>query len=119
MKILVVDDQLGVRLLLSEALEDEGFTIETAANGKEALEKIEVMQPELILLDLKMPIMTGTEVLEQLNSKGIQKKVIMMTAYGEEDIQETIRYQGVCGYINKPFDLDEVKEKISRIYSDC
>lgn len=107
--ILIVDDQPGVRRLLFEAFIDQGFRVETASNGAEAIRKTIAAAPLLILLDIKMPGMSGLETLEELHriNPGIQ--VVMMTAYGELDILAETRSRGVKHYINKPFDLNEVR----------
>ncbi len=106
--ILIVDDQPGVRRLLFEAFVDQGLRVDTASSGAEAIRKTIAAAPLLILLDIKMPGMSGLETLEELHriNPGIQ--VVMMTAYEELDMLAETRSRGVH-YINKPFDLDEVR----------
>lgn len=107
--ILIVDDQLGVRRLLFEAFIDQGLRVETASSGAEAIRKTIAATPLLILLDIKMPGMSGLETLEELQRINPEIQVVMMTAYGELDILVETRSRGVQHYINKPFDLDEVR----------
>ncbi|HHU86072.1 MAG: response regulator [Pelotomaculaceae bacterium] len=107
--ILIVDDQPGVRRLLFEAFIDQGLRVETASSGAEAIRKTIAATPLLILLDIKMPGMSGLETLEELQRINPEIQVVMMTAYGELDILVETRSRGVQHYINKPFDLDEVR----------
>lgn len=107
--LLVVDDQAGVRRLLSEALCDEGYKVETASSGPEAIKMISAVNPYLILLDIKMPVMNGLETLEEIRKIYPDVPVVMMTAYGELDIVFEAKKRGVKHYINKPFDLNEVR----------
>lgn len=107
--LLIIDDQAGVRRLLCEALCDGGYRVETASSGLEALKKIGTVSPSLILLDIKMPVMSGLETLEELHKICPEVPVVMMTAYGELDIVIEAKKRGVQHYINKPFDLNEVR----------
>jgi two-component system response regulator (stage 0 sporulation protein F) len=83
--------------------------VETASSGAEAIRKTIAATPLLILLDIKMPGMSGLETLEELQRINPEIQVVMMTAYGELDILVETRSRGVQHYINKPFDLDEVR----------
>lgn len=113
--MLVVDDQLGVRRLLAEAFKDQGITVILAANGYEALEKLKEHLPDLVLLDMKMPGMSGLEVLREIKRLYPRQAVVMMTAYGElEIVREALRL-GVKEYIAKPFDINELRLLVHRI----
>ncbi|HBC91704.1 MAG TPA: two-component system response regulator [Pelotomaculum sp.] len=107
--LLIVDDQAGVRRLLYEAFSDEGYLVETASSGLEAIMKVSDKSPLLVLLDIKMPGMSGLETLDELLKIIPQTPVVMMTAYGELDIVAEAKRRGVKHYINKPFDLDEIR----------
>ncbi len=104
-KVLVIDDQLGIRRLLMEVLTEDGFTVLTAANGYEGIQKVKDGNPALILMDMKMPGMDGIETLRELKRLGWADKVIMMTAYGELDLVNQARELGAHAYITKPFDI--------------
>lgn len=108
--ILVVDDQDGVRRLLVETFRDQGFSVDLAANGYEALEKLNDKAPDLILLDMKMPGMNGLEVLRQIKQRYPDQAVIMMTAYGELEIVNEAINLGVKECITKPFDINQLRE---------
>lgn len=107
--LLIVDDQVGVRRLLYEAFRDEGYRVEMASSGMEAIKKVSLSIPLLVLLDIKMPGLNGLETLEELRRINPDIPVVMMTAYGELDIIAEAKRRGVQHYINKPFDLDEVR----------
>lgn len=110
--ILIVDDQAGVRRLICEALLDDGYLTEQAANGNEALEKIKQKKYNLILLDMKMPGMNGLETLKEIRKLDIDVSVIIMTAYGELDILEEAGKQGVQKHLSKPFDLNDLRSLV-------
>src|SRR3712207_5279569 len=104
--ILVVDDDPDIRALLTELLEGEGFHVTTAANGREALDRIGEHRPRLALLDLQMPVMNGWELLAHLRQARAAVPVIFMSA-GARVRAEAERH-GADGYLAKPFDLEEV-----------
>lgn len=107
--ILIVDDQTGVRRLLCEAFIEDGYNIEQASGGAEALQKIAADTPDLVLLDIKMPGMNGLQTLRELRKTRPDLIVVMMTAYGELDMINEVKGMGVVHYIVKPFDLNEVR----------
>jgi len=113
-----VDDQAGVRRLLFEAFTDEGYHVETASSGMEAIVKARDKFPLLVLLDIKMPGMSGLETLDELLKIIPQTPVVMMTAYGELDIVAEAKRRGVKHYINKPFDLNEIRYLIKGLLSE-
>lgn len=101
-KILLVDDDPALKELLREALQGKGYTVDTAVNGREALEKIERFPPDLILLDVIMPEMDGFETLEALRAKDTDTPVIMLTGNGSiPDAIRAIRL-GAEDYLEKP-----------------
>ena len=113
-KVLVVDDEPNVLRSLAQYLTIEDFTVETASNGMEALEKVESFHPELILLDVMMPGMDGFEVLDKVkaNPAHAQTPIIMLTA--KDQSADVLKgYQsGATSYLVKPFNLDELVETI-------
>jgi two-component system response regulator (stage 0 sporulation protein F) len=106
--LLIVDDQAGVRRFLSEAFSGEGYTVETASNGAEAVKKASARPPSLILLDFKMPGMSGFETLEELRRIAPDAPVIVITAFNDPDIVDEAKKRGAQCCINKPFDLHEI-----------
>ncbi|WP_093793883.1 response regulator [Sporomusa acidovorans] len=103
--ILVIDDQPGIRRLLTEVLQDEGYHVITAANGYEGIQAALTVNPNVILMDMKMPGMDGIEALKELKRQGQGDQVIMMTAYGELDMVNEAKEAGMRDYITKPFDI--------------
>jgi len=106
-KILVVDDEEGIRLLFKEELEEEGYEVDVAAGGAEALKKLRTAKPDLVTLDLKMPGMGGLEVLEQIRKEDKDLPVIICTAYG--DYKRDLTTWASDAYIVKSSDLTELK----------
>jgi len=115
--VLVVDDQPGIRRLLMEVLTEEGYNVDTAANGYECIEKTKVLKPDLILMDMKMPGMDGIETLRELKQLNEADKVIMMTAYGELGLVTIAKELGAYAYLTKPFDIIELCTMIGQVLS--
>jgi DNA-binding response OmpR family regulator len=113
-RILVVDDEKNIRTLFRDELEEEGYAVETAGSGREALERIEADTPDLVVLDIRMEDMTGIEVLEELRKTNQALPVIMCTAVRGLKDDFTIWDAHVSDYITKPVDLDDLKEKIKK-----
>lgn len=111
-KILVVDDQFGIRVLLKELLEQDGYSIYQAANGPGALQIVQDERPDLILLDMKIPGMDGLEILRHIRDIDPAVKVIMMTAYGELDLVREADELGVVAHFTKPFDIEVIRQVI-------
>lgn len=106
MKVLVIDDDSGLRRTVSLLLEDEGHVVQTAADGDEGLQKSIDWEPDLVLTDVRMPGLDGIGLLERLQESGSGAQVIVMTAYGSQDLAiEAIR-KGAWDYIDKPFAPD-------------
>jgi len=105
-QVLVIDDQPGIRRLLTEVLKEAGYEVITAANGYEGLEKVKELNPDLVLLDMKMPGMDGIETLCELKRRDFKSGIIMMTAYGELDLLNAAKEQGAHDYVIKPFDIN-------------
>ncbi|HZK54829.1 MAG TPA: response regulator [Desulfosporosinus sp.] len=115
-KILIADDQLGVRTLLVEIFQDDQHDVKTAENGEEALRIFIDFKPELIVLDMKMPVMNGLEALRKIRVLDSQVAVIMMTAYGDIETMDTAKGLGILYFIAKPFDLFELRDRVSKIF---
>ena len=113
-RILVVDDQLGVRKLLLEAFKDDGYDVELAASGQEAIEKVSKSRPEIILMDMKMPGMNGLDTLAEIEKIEKSIEVVIMTAYGELELVVEAKKMGIKEYITKPFDINELKDIVKR-----
>ncbi|SMF92558.1 two-component system, response regulator, stage 0 sporulation protein F [Paenibacillus uliginis N3/975] len=108
-KVLIVDDQNGIRILLMEVFSSEGYETYQAANGKIALDIVRKHEPDLVLLDMKIPGMDGLEILKHIKQMNPDIKVIMMTAYGELDMIKEATDLGALMHFTKPFDIDEMR----------
>ncbi|AIQ10702.1 response regulator [Paenibacillus durus] len=112
-KVLIVDDQNGIRILLMEVFNSEGYTTLQAANGKAALDIVRSDCPDLVLLDMKIPGMDGLEILKHIKEINSGVKVIMMTAYGELDMIKEATKLGALMHFTKPFDIDEMRVAVN------
>ena len=112
--VLVVDDDQSHCTLVCDLLQDMGYCTRAAANGREALDVLEERMPLAVLLDLRMPVMSGWAVLEALRklprARGLP--ILIISAYGFEWEAELV---GASGYVSKPVDLDRVRETVLRI----
>ncbi|ASS89534.1 MULTISPECIES: response regulator [Aeribacillus] len=113
-KILIVDDQYGIRILLNEVFNKEGYQTFQAANGFQALEIAENHSPDLVLLDMKIPGMDGIEILKTLKKVNPDIRVIIMTAYGELDMIQEAKDLGALTHFAKPFDIDELRDTVRK-----
>ena len=111
-KILIVDDQFGIRILLNEVLQTEGYQIFQAANGIQALEIMKEHAPDLVLLDMKIPGMDGIEILKRIKVIDPDIRVIIMTAYGELDMIQEAKEFGALTHFPKPFDITDIREAV-------
>ena len=112
-KILVVDDEENIRLLFKEELEDEGFQVDLARNGEEALKKVSLFKADLITLDIKMPGMDGIETLKRIRETERQLPVVLCSAYGE--YKQDISTWASDAYVVKCADMTELKDTIRRL----
>jgi CheY-like chemotaxis protein len=113
----VVDDQASIRRLLETGLGEAGAEVWTAPEGASALQMLETLLPELILLDLSMPGATGWDVLESLRASGRHRgvPVILQTSADDFDSFDRARKLGVAAFVSKPFRLGEVVETCRRV----
>ncbi|MDI4648864.1 response regulator [Cohnella hashimotonis] len=112
-RLLIVDDQIGIRILLLEVFSVEGYETFQAANGRAALEIVRTHTPDLVLLDMKIPGMDGLEILKKIKEMNRDVKVIMMTAYGELDMIKEATDLGALMHFTKPFDIDELRVAVN------
>lgn len=114
---LVVDDTKLHRTLVAKCLEDEGYTVTTSCRGKDALELLQKESYDLIFLDIKMPFMSGTEILRQIRQKGIATPVVITTAYATVKNAVECTKLGAVAYLQKPFTIKKLKAYIHHIES--
>ncbi len=112
--ILVVDDDASYRALICDLLQEMGYQAAEASNGREALDCLERHLPSAILLDLRMPVMSGWVLLDLLKKMPDTKElpIIVISAYGYEWEAALI---GASGYVSKPVDLEEIRATVERV----
>ncbi|AOY77951.1 sigma-54-dependent transcriptional regulator [Clostridium formicaceticum] len=116
-KILIVDDEKNIRLALKQCLLAEKYEVETAVNGLEGYEKIMAEDFDAVLLDMKMPGLTGIEVLQKVRSEGKKVSIIMMTAYGTIEKAVEAMKLGAIDFLSKPFAPEEIRMIIKDVLS--
>lgn len=108
-KFLVIDDTKNIRMLLKTCLEIEGHDVYIASDGNEALDLMSSDKFDLIFMDIKMPKISGTEVLRKMRDLGISTPVIIMTAFGTVKNAVECTKLGAISYLQKPFTSEKVK----------
>ena len=115
-KILVVDDEEIIRDSLFYILEKEGYEVDKAENGKTAYDKMIANHFDLVITDIEMPVMRGTELLEKIKTLNVQTSVIVITAFGSLETAITALRNGASDYILKPVEFDELLIKTKRLF---
>ena len=113
--MLVVDDDPDIRELLFTALEDEGYEVVPAANGQEALAIIQTFRPDVIVLDLMMPVMDGWQFARELRARDEDIPIVLLSA--ARDLRTHAAALSAAEIIEKPFDLSDLLPKIARVAS--
>ncbi len=111
-KILLVDDEEGIQLLYREEFEDDGYTVDSAYNGEEALEIFRKTPPDLVILDINMPGMNGIEVLRQMKEMKPDLPVILSSAY--QEYKQDFGTWASEEYIVKSANMDELKAAVRK-----
>ena len=117
-RLLYADDEPALRELVQNHLSLEGFEVETAADGVEAIALIDKNRYDLILLDVHMPKKDGVEVLKYIKNKKITSRLIMLTGDGDPHIVSECAKYGAMDYLTKPYNYHELIEAIDRVLSD-
>ncbi|MDF1615194.1 response regulator [Desulfurivibrio dismutans] len=111
-KILLVDDEESIHLLYREELEEEGFEVHSALTGEEALERLGIVKPDLIILDINMPGMNGIEALRRIKEINSAIPVILCSAY--QEFKQDLASWASEEYIVKSADLSELKAAVKK-----
>ncbi|MBD2690237.1 response regulator [Anabaena catenula] len=115
-KVLIAEDDEDCRVMLSLLLDQEGWDVREAKDGKEALEKVFKCQPDLLILDNRMPELTGVEVYQHLQTQGINLAIIFATAYGYPE--ELVSTLGISYWVTKPYDIPKLLETMELAYEN-
>lgn len=109
-RVLVVDDELGIRDLLRELLGDEGFEVRTAPDGAAGLLVLHGWTPDVILLDINMPVLDGYGFARECRERGLRVPIVVITA--GERLPHAAEQTGAVAYVAKPFDLDALMDVV-------
>jgi len=118
-KILIADDETGIRRVMTLLLRDEGYEVIAVENGQEVLDVLLTFQPDVVLLDQQMPVLTGVETLEQIKKICPNQIVIFVTAFGSIALAVDAVKKGAYDFIEKPFDNDNLILKVGRAVEHC
>jgi two-component system response regulator AtoC len=116
-RVLIADDDASIRTLLKEMLSDEGYEIVEVKSGAEVLRSVPKVEPNLVILDFKMPDMDGIEVLRRLGSQGQKVPVLMLTGFGSASTAIEATKLGAFDYVTKPFDVADVLHRVRQVYN--
>jgi DNA-binding NtrC family response regulator len=111
-RILVVDDDESIRKVLAAILEDNGYAVDTAKNGKEAIEKSKVRFYNLALIDIRLPDIEGTQLLKKIERTTPKMRKIIITGYPSLQNAVEALNKGADAYVLKPFDIDDILRTI-------
>ena len=107
-KVLIIEDEPNMVIGLKDSCEYEGYEVSVARNGKEGLEKASTEKPDIILLDVMLPLMSGIDVCRTLRTRGIETPIVMLTARGQETDKVVGLEVGADDYVTKPFSIKEL-----------
>ena len=110
--ILIIDDDPAIRATVAEILTSEGYSVATAINGADGLRSLDRLDPALVLLDMRMPILDGWGFARALQARGIQVPILVMTA--AQDARRWAREINAEGYVAKPFELLDLLDAVGR-----
>ncbi|MGL5867501.1 response regulator [Clostridium chrysemydis] len=113
---LVVDDTKNIRLLLSKSLESDGFIVHSANNANEALNLVKEFDFDIAFIDIKMPNVSGTALLQMLRDEGYEFPVVIMTAFGTIKNAVTTTQLGAKAYLQKPFTSNTIRKTLSEVF---
>jgi response regulator RpfG family c-di-GMP phosphodiesterase len=118
--VLVVDDSHTIRRLVAQALEEAGFTVITAENGRQALKRIDEQRPDLIISDIDMPEMNGIDLCKTLRADPALAVIpfVIMSANSDRSTMRRLLYLGAASYLVKPFSLEQIVITVERLLSD-
>lgn len=115
-RILVIDDDPNIRVTLQDILKAEGYSIWIKESAVQAFHELDTIRPDLILLDIRLPILDGIDFLHIIKNKGTPAKVIIMTGFDDVTRERAI-FMGATNYIRKPFHVEKIKRLIANVIS--
>ncbi len=110
--ILIVEDDMGIRVILQDTLESQGYDVKTAEDGIKGLELAKQLRPDLIILDVMLPMMDGYEICKRIRKEGITSPIMMLTVKDEEVDKVLGLELGADDYMTKPFSMKELSARV-------
>lgn len=114
-KILIVDDEIGIVEEVKDFLTEEGFEVHSADTGKDGIETLKAIRPDILILDMKLPDMSGIEILRLSKQILPSTKVIVNTGYVDQKLIDEAEELGRDVFLQKPFDLERLRNEIEQL----
>jgi len=114
-KLLIVDDETGIVDEVSDFFREEGFEVSTADSGRDGLRMVEQVKPDVLILDIKLPDISGLEVLKFCKTNSPNTRVIVVTGYVDQVIIDQAEQLGRDAFLQKPFDLTFLYAEVERV----
>ena len=116
-RILIIEDDEEMRALLKDSLVEDGIEFDSAENGSEAIQKLAEEPFDLVITDIRMPGLTGLDILPGIKKLQPQTRVIVVTAFGSEEVRRKCFDRGAAAYLEKPIDMNRLKTLIQEMVS--
>ena len=113
--ILIVEDDPGIRVILQDALSEQGYDVKSATDGEKGLESALELKPDLIILDVMLPLMDGFEICKRVRKEGVTSPIMMLTVKDEEVDKVLGLELGADDYVTKPFSLKELSARVKAL----
>ncbi|HJX73790.1 MAG TPA: response regulator, partial [Candidatus Deferrimicrobiaceae bacterium] len=114
-RVFLIDDDGLILSMLSRALRNEGYEVQTDASGEEVVSRVRSFHPDVVLLDIRLPGKSGMELLEEIVGSGMDTQVVMLTSDDTAETAIRAMKRGAVDYLTKPFNLDEVVLVIGKV----
>ena len=117
-KLLLADDEQVLVGALKERFEDDGYTVVTAFDGEECLEKTNLENPDLIIMDVVMPKLDGYSIIKVMQQNDATRDIPIIMLTGRDQMEDIFRMEGVKEYVIKPFDYEALRDMVKKIFKD-
>lgn len=113
-RVLIVDDQKGITAIIEEHFTSLGYEVDVAHDGAAAVVRATAVRPDVVLLDVNMPEVSGDEVLDRLQAIDPSVPIVMLTGEADEELAQTFLQRGALDYVAKPFQFDTLERVVAR-----
>ena len=113
-RVLVIDDERNIRITIAMSLRLDGYFVDQVVSGEEALERLVLYTYDLVLLDLRLPGMSGIELIQKLKEMDISVKIVVISAHGTIDLAVKVLKAGALDFIEKPFSPDDIRQIVRK-----